>query len=132
MHNPYLEYCIDTFELPAGWNWYRWEALPRKRSGNATHLQITGAVCTATITKGKRKGQTNWLKRDKSTEKTFVFSVNDFEAWQLERERKTGKCRECYGTGQAWAGWSAETGTKYRTCRRCGGTGKAPESEAQS
>ena len=41
---------------------------------------VRGAVCAAIITRGPRKGETNWAKRDRSTDHTIVITFADYDA----------------------------------------------------
>ena len=109
--------------LAENWKVYQWECLP-KSSMQTTHFQVTGAVCDAVYSKGPRKGETNWSKRDRKTEMQFVCSVAEAEAFCLEWEQETGKCHKCEGSGQTFAGWNPTDGNKYRTCQRCNGSGE--------
>lgn len=71
--------------MPEGWRWYQLEARPQVWSGNEPDrskavVLVRGAVCTAVFTRGKRKGQTNWEKRDRSTDCEIVISLADYDA----------------------------------------------------
>jgi len=82
--------------MPEGWRWYQIEARPQfwagkqPDRGTATCL-VRGAVCTAVITRGARKGQTNWAKRDRSTDQEIVISFAEYDArvskWKAEQEK---------------------------------------------
>jgi hypothetical protein len=113
--------------MPAGWMWNSSRVL----EGSDGFL-ISGAVCTALFSRGPRKGRVNWAKRDRATEREIFISRADLEACQARWERETGKCRECFGTAQEWAGWSAKAGTIFKPCRRCEATGNAQTSPPPS
>lgn len=104
---------------PAGWRWFAQEGMHGGRL-------VTGAVCHALYKSGPRQGQTNWAKRDKTTERKILISDEALRDRCAKWERDTGKCSECFGTGAAWAGWSRDKGDFTKPCRRCGSTGKAP------
>ena len=103
---------------PAGWRWFSLKAID-------STVIVTGAVCTATYTRGKRKGQTNWAKRDAATERTYAVSPAEIAERQLRWEKETGTCHTCGGGAREWFKWSAVGGNEYRDCRRCKATGKA-------
>jgi hypothetical protein len=115
------KYCREKFAVPDGWRWFSWS---RKEFDKPhEYLLVSGAVCTAKIERGKRKGQTNWRLRDKATEATHVIRRSELEAFQHEWQALTGLCFECYGTGQEWDGWSAAAGNRYAPCHHCKATG---------
>ena len=71
--------------MPPGWRWYQLEAVPKFFASKAPDRKnaaciVRGAVCTATITRGPRKGETNWAKRDRSTDHTIVITFADYDA----------------------------------------------------
>ena len=119
------EFAKEKFNLAADWRIFRWECFP-KSADKCTHVMVTGAVCNAVICSGKRAGQTNWDKRDKTTEFSLPVVIDDFEKWKPEWEKKSGKCWVCLGTGQRWIGWHHIDGDKYQPCKRCLTTGKPP------
>jgi hypothetical protein len=114
-------FCRDRFEVAPDWRWFSWE----RKEFDQPHefMLVNGAVCHARFQKGKSAGCTDWKKRDKSTERMFVIRRAELEAFQREWQARTGKCFECYGTGQDWAGWNAKTGNRYRPCQHCKATG---------
>lgn len=109
------------------WGVYRWEHLPESNG-----MMLTGAVVTATYKSGKRKGMTNWTKRDASTERRIFISYAEREAYEAAWEASTGKCSRCEGEGKTPAGWSKDTGQTYRDCPKCKGTGLAKVAEVGS
>jgi hypothetical protein len=110
--------------LPEAWRWYELRVLPEHKAGrpltprDQSFVLVRGAVCSTIYRSGPRKGQTNWHKRDKSTEIEFVIAVTDFDARIARWEAETGSCRACGGTGQAVRSCGAG-GTTYRACTRC-------------
>lgn len=60
-------------ELPDGWAWMR------ASTDDDGHTTATGAVCPL-FKRGPRKGQRNWSKRDRSTERTFIVPKDEFKA----------------------------------------------------
>jgi hypothetical protein len=117
-----------TQGVPEGWRWYSLNAVGESRTQGG--VLITGAVCTETITRGLRKGEPNWKKRDRATERELFATFSQLDAVRDQWERDTGKCASCGGDGQESAGWIRRTGTLYRPCTRCNATGKAPSQSA--
>src|SRR5689334_17120423 len=74
--------------MPEAWQMFKWECFP-KLSAQTIYVEITGAVAPL-ITRGKRKGQPNWRKFDRSTEKTIVITLTDADKWAAEWSAKTG------------------------------------------
>ena len=60
---------------------------------------------------------------DEEDDEKVVVSDSEMNAFAQEYERTTGKCWNCKGSGQAFAGWSKDEGTKTRPCERCQATG---------
>lgn len=116
-------YCQEKYGVPKEWRWYSWS----RKEFYTPHefMLVEGAVCTAKIERGKRKGATNWRLRDKSTERMFSISRVDLEAFQRLWQDRTGLCFECYGTGEKWNGWSAAEGNRYIPCKHCDARGFA-------
>lgn len=96
-----------------GWQWYSLQGIGENRAQGAA--LVKGAVCTAVYKSGPRKGQTNWMKLDKSTEREFLITFAEYDARVREYETRTGRCSSCVDG-------KYETG---RDCHRCKGTGKA-------
>lgn len=98
------------------WRW--WEI---RRIGMTNDALLIGAV-PAGFTKA---GRPKWPSRANSQEVVITDAemTAEKEAW----ERATGKCHNCYGTGQESAGWSLAEGPRYRDCPRCGTTGHASQ-----
>jgi hypothetical protein len=109
---------------PDGWWMFKWEKV------GDDILLVTGAVCPPKKT-GKYKGRPNYKGRDRSTEARIGLTYAEIDATRLAWEAETGKCSECQGSGQEWAGWSKDEGNRFRPCRRCGATGTAPKAGAQ-
>lgn len=99
------------------WAVYRWEAIPEAKGS-----MLTGAVAPP-LKSGKSKGQPNWKKMDKTTERKVFISYQERDAFEAKWEAETGKCSQCEGKGQVSAGWSREEGRTYRNCKACGGSG---------
>lgn len=125
------DHARELLKMPPEWRWFRWERLPVDAK-TTTHTMVTGAVCTATFASGKRKGRTNWSKRDPNTERSVVISDSEHDAYLIQWEERTGHCHECGGTSQRWCGWSVTEGDRYRDCPRCNATGKRPVAEVPS
>lgn len=112
---------------PPGFEFFKFQCI-----GNDA-IALTGCVSSGVFTKGKRKG------RPRYDGKPLTAVVTDAEA-AAERARyeaETGKCGECCGSGQLFAGWHHIDGTTYRPCHVCAGTGmlaarqSPPESESK-
>jgi hypothetical protein len=106
--------CAEQKCQIPGWKAFAWE-----KAG--TDSVVTGSVPTGTYKSGPRKGD---LKFTGPKSKIVVTKV-EIEATAAAYESSTGKCWNCQGTGQTWAGWSKDNGTRYKTCSRCKGTGIA-------
>lgn len=115
----YCEHAKEKRGLPANWRIYKWECFP-KGAGETIYVAVTGAVCEH-FKKGT--AHRNWRLLDKTTECTVNLPVAEHEVWKLQWEKRTGKCHECVGTGEVFAGWSAAEGTRFRGCSRCKGSG---------
>lgn len=113
--------------MPVGWGWF---SIKLVDSSTGAAL-LKGAVCTAVFQRGPQKGQKNWSKRDRSTERELVITEAELAAMRLEWEAETGRCFVCGGSGQQFASWSATAGTKTEPCTRCRSTGRAPGQPAQ-
>lgn len=109
--------------VPDGWQWYRLEVADTKAPRHQSASLVTGAVCTERFKSGKRKGDLNWAKRDKRTERTLVITFADFDAYMAAWERKTGVCIKCDGNGTRSVGWSSTEGHTLVHCSACDGTG---------
>ena len=73
---------------------------------------------------GPRKGQPNW--RTAENRETRYITWPEFRAFEDEWSRETGKCNDCMGSGEVFAGWSIDTGTRMKPCAKCEATGVAP------
>jgi hypothetical protein len=122
--NLFTEHARELMAMPPEWDAYEWEAIGRERaSDEAKLIRVAGAVAPLK-TRGKYKGYPNWDKLDKGTIRTAYFTPDEHEAWLAQWETKTGKCANCMGSGEQFAGWSAEGGTRHKPCKKCGATGK--------
>lgn len=112
-----------TQGVPEGWHWYSLRSIGESREHGG--VLIKGAVCMTTFVRGKRKGENNWSKRDRKTERELFATFAQLEMCRAQWERDTGKCGVCGGDGQELAGVSASQST-YRPCKACKATG-APQ-----
>jgi len=118
----YCEHAKDKAKLPDRWRCYKWECFPKR--GDAIYVAVTGAVCEH----WKPNGETDWKKRDKTTDQTINLPIAEHDAWKIEWERRTNQCHQCLGSGVVLASWSAADGEKTRTCPRCKGA-RTPNAE---
>jgi len=102
------------------WEPYQWQMLPI--GGPYELAEITGSVAPLT-TKGKRKGQHNWDKMDRSTKKTVYVTIAENAAFVERWQNETGLCANCEGKGKTMQSWHHINGVTYRECGQCGGTG---------
>lgn len=92
-----------------GWEAYRFECV------GSDAIMVTGGIPETTKTGKKR-----W--RGKGHVEIVLQSEIETEKHRYESD--TGKCAECFGTGQEFAKWSVSNGTEYRTCHKCDGNGR--------
>jgi hypothetical protein len=107
--------------MPPQWELYQWQMLPR--GGDYELAEVTGAVAPL-YTKGKRKGQHNWDKMDKTTRRTVYITIAENAAFIEQWQQETGKCANCEGSGKTLQSWHYINGATYRDCIECDGTGK--------
>lgn len=110
-------YLRDRFGVPEAWRWVELD-----RSDDAAPAgfgRVRGAVCP-----NRRDGGPAWDRRDRATERTLFIEFSDWARWEESLALSRGVCRQCWGSGQEFAGWSKAEGRKTRTCGRCGGSGK--------
>ena len=86
------------------------------------YVELTGAVCAVNYSRGERKGQTNWSKRDRGTERKVIITPAEHTRWLIAWEKRTGLCSHCVGKGQVFRSWNHQAGTTYRTCPVCNGS----------
>ncbi len=119
----------DTQGVPPGWKWYSLRVIGEVGNGKrGDGILIEGAVCTAVYSRGKRAGETNWTKRDRTTKRELFATFAQLDVVRDQWERDTGKCFTCGGRSLECVGHSAIEGKSMRGCKRCQATGKAPES----
>lgn len=120
----YEAYCRDRYSPPSDWQIYTWKA-NGEHDKPGCFVLVEGAVFKHTISKGKRKGRLDFKKPEHGSKFIFSILVSDLDKFKVEWSTRTGKCHECYGTGQEWHGWNHKTGNRFRDCRSCGASGKA-------
>jgi len=111
--------CMKAAETKVaieGWKAYRWEDC----DGDSI---VTGDIPDGVYRSGPRKDR----PRFKGPGRRVVITNAELQVIATAYEAETGKCWECKGTGQVWAGWSKAEGTKYRKCQRCAGTGEVSQ-----
>ena len=85
-------------------------------------IKVGGEVPIGVIARGELKGRPKWPN---TIEHVYVRTRDIEESkrlWQVE----TGKCSECYGSGEVVCGLPRVASP----CRSCGGTGRAAQPEA--
>lgn len=95
------------YKLPEGWRWFRSQVIGDTRD----HFLIEGGVPRPRKS-GKYKGAPTW--RD-SVKTQYVITRADLRAAELDYEKRTGNCANCFGSGKC--GPSAD-------CMSCLATGK--------
>lgn len=102
--------------LPDAWKMVRWEAHGDPKHPSA--FEINGAVYPPK-TKGPQAGKPNYRKPVLGTKATVWLTEAEVLAFQSAWGKRTGKCVECFGTGQLWTGWHFQTGNSYKPCPHC-------------
>jgi hypothetical protein len=120
----FTECARDRLGEKPEWKLYLYEV---KDSPHGEYYELTGAIAPP-VTKGPRKGLPNWRKMDKATVKTVQLTIKEYEQYAADWEKRTGSCRDCFGSGKRFVGWSAETGNRFQPCDRCD-RGKQPQTE---
>jgi hypothetical protein len=100
--------------------WHSWECLDTADGS----VLMTGCVSSGLVTKGPRKGR----PRYDGEPKRVVVTDGELLTEKARYECEEGKCSECGGDGQEFAGWNHITGTRWRECTRCGAPDN-PEAE---
>lgn len=113
----------EMLGMSQAWGAFRFKAMPQE-AGKVLYYEVTGAVAPL-VSKGSCKGNRNWKRRDRATERVANIPVADHDAWTREWERQTGKCSNCVGEGKVMARWHYKEGMTYKTCPICLGSGKA-------
>lgn len=99
--------------LSPEWEWFRLEVVEIERR----ITRVTGAICREVFKSGPRKGQKNWGKRERPTEREVILLGADHDAFIAEWEKANG-CSRCGGSGREFAGWSSAEGERTRPCSR--------------
>ena len=123
--NLMIEHAREVVKMPPEWSGYEFEAIGRTASQETKLMRVKGAIAPP-LTKGKRKGQPNWSKADKTTEREAYFTPAEHDEWCRQWEIRTGLCAQCTGKGEVFARWSTTDGTTYKPCKACDATGKTP------
>jgi hypothetical protein len=107
--------CMSIAEAKAGvegWQGYRWQAAQ-------DDCIVTGCVPAGIYLRGTRKGQPRYSHPKAKDRKQVVVSKAEMLQEAQKYETETGKCWDCKGTGQRYAGWHHIDGTRFRPCVRC-------------
>lgn len=119
----YHEHARDLLKMPPEWKMYRFEVMDHDNPiRDARTICISGAVAPL-ITRGDHKGQPNWRKLDRSTDRKAYFTVAEHRTWVQTWEQNTGKCSQCEGSGSERLP-TGRQGVVIQTCGRCRGSGK--------
>lgn len=110
-----------TQTLPDGWRWYSISS--SKEHAPEGFMRMEGAVPSRFITRGPSKGEPVWSKPFEGTKRTLFIPLAEIDETKRLYEVETGRCSDCSGHGQEWAGWSASDGHRYQPCRSCNGSG---------
>jgi len=98
-----------------GWEPYRWAVV-----GSDT-VAVTGGI-PRLLTRGPRKGQKTW---DGPGQTEYVTRAEQ-DAEFVRYENDTGRCGECFGSGEKLKSWHHIDGATYMPCPRCNGSKEAP------
>lgn len=126
MKNLFEIHARKKLGMPEVWSVYSWECFPN--TGEVLYYEVKGAIAPPRK-RGRLKGRHNWIKRDKTTDKTCVITVAEHEQWIKEWEIDTGLCSNCVGEGKVFARWAKDQPVQYRQCRHCQGSGKLAKEE---
>lgn len=118
----FCEHAKEKANAPHNWDVFSWACHPTDGT-EVIYYQIKGAVCEAVKTRGPNKGQKDWSKRDRSTERTVNITVREHSEWKQQWSARTGKCNRCTGTGETLLRMSVDDGALYKPCPKCLGTG---------
>lgn len=120
MNGQLLEiHAREVAKMPDEWEVYAWECIGEP----VKVVEVKGCFKPPTITRGPRKGQSNWRKRDKTSERIVHITPEEHKAWIGKWVERTGLCVRCVGKGEVLASIGV-SGTTYRECPKCSGTGK--------
>lgn len=111
----------DTMEVAErkagnGWKTYKWQAAGRDNV-------LTGRKPGGLFTRGPRKGKPNYRHKDSGPISVIVVSEAELFETAKRYEDEIGKCWNCKGHGEGFAGWSAKEGVRLKPCKRCSATG---------
>jgi hypothetical protein len=118
----YEAFCRDRYSPPAEWQIYSWRT-NGEHGKPGCFVLVEGAIFKHTLLSGKRKGSINYKKPEPNSKASYPIMMTDLAKFKVEWSARTGKCHNCYGTGQEWHGWNHKTGNRYRNCTECKDTG---------
>lgn len=95
--------------LPPEWQWYKLQAI-------GPDTLVEGAVPLGFTKTGRPK----WPKVSES--QRCVVTDAERQAVREQWSRDTGKCWNCGGSGEEFAGWNHLEGKRFRPCHRCHGS----------
>jgi hypothetical protein len=112
-----MDFAESKVGIP-GWKAVAWEDI----GGDSI---VEGSVPDGFYRSGPRKGKPRFTRpRTK-----VIVAKKELQVVATAYEAESGKCWDCKGSGQVWAGWSQAEGTRYQTCSRCKGTGDAVQQQ---
>lgn len=114
--------AVERYGCPPGWQWVSAE---RIGDGDQAVSVMKGGIFLTPFKSGPRKGRINLKKPEAGSERTIAVPFTTMDAFEVEWQTKTGKCRRCQGDGTQWTGWSRDSGNRFVECRFCKGSGKA-------
>lgn len=110
--------------MPDGWRWVSVDCSPETCPDG--YGKITGAVYP------ERKDKSTWKLRDKATEQSFFFKMQDLRDFEAACAVAMCCCPRCWGEGRTRVLMSVDKSQNtYRVCVACGGTGM-PDRELEA
>lgn len=116
-------YARKRYGLPDEWACFKLERVGGGKPDGWFATNITGAIPGGLITIGKRKGEKNW-RLPRTRQMTVTVTDAEYDDYLHSWEMETGRCYNCGGKGEKWAGFNKD-GPIVRQCGRCHGTGEA-------
>jgi DNA-directed RNA polymerase subunit M/transcription elongation factor TFIIS len=117
-------------ELPDNFEFYKFAHVQDK----PPMTQFTGGL-SRRLKSGKHRGMKTWDGRDKTQDRTFYVTNEQYAEMERQYTEETGNCPKCLGKKVQFERWQRldeeSSLTTYRTCGACNGVGKVlQESQA--